>query len=62
VLSVLFNVVEQRHSRSRKPTATPVFSTSIVIFLLVRKNKVYGGKIHGKDDVRQIAHFDRGCD
>jgi hypothetical protein len=37
---VLFNVVEQRHSGLRNPTAGPVFSTSTVIFLLVRKNKV----------------------
>jgi hypothetical protein len=60
---VLFNVVEKRHSGSRKPIAGPLFSTSIVIFLLVRRNKVQGGKIHGnKDDVRQKAHFDRGCD
>jgi hypothetical protein len=28
VLSVLFNVVEQRHPRSRKQTAGPMFSTS----------------------------------
>jgi hypothetical protein len=44
---------------SRKLTAAPIFSTSTAIFLLLRKNKVWGGKIHGEDDVRQKAHFDR---
>jgi hypothetical protein len=44
-----------------KPNVAPIFSTSTVIFLLVKKQSV-GGKIHGKDDVRQKAHFDRGCD